>query len=233
MSDYLHHRNVTSGVARAAVLAVSDGLLTNLSLILGVAGANLKPSLVALSGLSGLLAGSFSMAIGEFVSMTAQKELLENELKKEAREIRMNPEYEFQELVSLFESRGISRELAEKVSKELMADDKVALETHAREELGVDPAHLGAPFKAAVSSFVSFGIGALFPLAPWFFLAAKEAVLTSLLVSVLLAAFVGVLLAKFSERPSLLIIPRQIAYLIVAGSVTYLVGHVIGVNGIS
>ena len=134
-----HHRDVQGGGARAAVFGISDGLVTNVSLILGLSGANPPAGVVRLAGLAGLLGGAFSMAAGEYISMRAQSELLERELEFERQELHRRPEGEFRELVKIYESRGISTDLATQVARQMMSDPKTALETHAREELGIRP----------------------------------------------------------------------------------------------
>src|ERR1700736_2670932 len=162
-----HHRDIQGGAARAAVLGVSDGLVTNVSLILGVAGANTSPGNVRLTGLAGMLAGAFSMAAGEYVSMRAQRELLERELEMEAVELRRAPAAERAELAQLYESRGVEPGIATELAGEMMRTPEMALQTHAREELGVNPDQLGSPYQAAASSAASFAVGAIVPLVPW------------------------------------------------------------------
>src|SRR3954470_15513753 len=163
------HRDVQRGSARAAVFGVSDGLVSNVSLILGVAGANPAPGVVRLAGMAGLIAGAVSMAAGEYVSMRAQTELFERELEVERRELRRNPKAETAELSRIYESRGVRPTRARAMAEEMMRDEDLALETHAREELGIDPGSLGSPWSAAFSSFVAFTLGAIIPLLPWFF----------------------------------------------------------------
>jgi VIT1/CCC1 family predicted Fe2+/Mn2+ transporter len=177
-----HHRDIQGGAARAAVLGVSDGLVTNVSLILGVAGANPAPGTIRLAGLAGLLAGAFSMAAGEYVSMKAQTELLERELEMERVELRRAPDAERAELAQLYESRGVDPDVAGELAHEMMRTPELALETHAREELGVDPRSLGNPYQAAGASAASFGIGAVVPLMPWFFTHGTAAVLISIVL---------------------------------------------------
>src|SRR5437588_7489256 len=165
-----HHRDIRGGTARAAVFGVSDGLVSNVSLILGVAaGAHDLQGTVRLAGLAGLIAGAVSMAIGEYVSMTAQAELFERELELERHEIRRRPENERRELAHIYRARGVDPGTADELASQMMRDPDLALETHAREELGIDPNALGSPIGAAVSSFVAFAIGALAPLLPWLF----------------------------------------------------------------
>src|SRR5579862_4707595 len=155
------HRDVTGGGARAAVLGAGDGLITNVSLVLGVAGASASASTVRLAGVAGLLAGAFSMAAGEFVSVRAQRELTERELQVERQELADEPEAERRELAAMYRARGVPAAEAETVARILSANDRVALDTHARLELGIDPDAAGAAVTASVSSFLSFGLGAV------------------------------------------------------------------------
>ena len=225
-----HHRDVQGGAARAAVFGVSDGLLTNVSLILGVAGANPAPGVVRLAGLAGLVAGAFSMAAGEYVSMTAQSELLEHELSVEREEIRRHPRSERQELVALYERRGLRRDLAEEVATVMMRDKDIALEVHSREELGIDPGATGNPVAAAASSFGSFALGALIPLVPWFFTAGGGAVVASVIVGALAALAIGAAVAQFTGRSRALSALRQLGIAVVVAAVTYGVGAAVGVR---
>src|SRR5688500_7586619 len=146
-----HHRDIQGGAARAAIFGVSDGLVSNVSLILGVAGAAPAPGVVRLAGLAGLIAGSVSMAAGEDVSMKAQSELLEHELDMERIELRRNPHDETAELTEIYVSRGIGHEQARSLAEQVMKDPEQALEVHAREELGIDPSSLGSPIAASVT----------------------------------------------------------------------------------
>src|SRR3954471_17458058 len=155
-----HHRDIQGGTARAAVFGVSDGLVSNVSLILGVAGADPGAGVVRLAGLAGLVAGAVSMAAGEYVSMKAQTELYERELELERRELLRNPHVETVELTQIYQSRGVDPDQARELAEQMMADPELALQTHAREELGIDPDKLGSPTAAAVSSFIAFAIGA-------------------------------------------------------------------------
>jgi VIT1/CCC1 family predicted Fe2+/Mn2+ transporter len=225
-----HHRDVQGGAARAAVFGVSDGLLTNVSLILGVAGANPGPGLVRLAGLAGLLAGAFSMAAGEYVSMSAQSELLQHEMDVERRELRENPRSERREMVSLYRRRGLRPELAEEVADALQRDPDVALEVHGREELGIDPGETGNPYAAAGSSFLSFSVGAFLPLLPWFFTSGRVAVIVSVTVSAVAALTIGWAVAQFTGRSRLRSALRQLAIAVVAAAVTYGIGSAVGVR---
>lgn len=225
-----HHRNVQGGAARAAVFGISDGLVTNVSLILGVAGAQPGPSYVRLAGFAGLLAGAFSMAAGEYVSMSAQRELLTRELEVERRALKTEPEAELEELAQVYQRRGLTMEAATYLARMMMRTPELALETHAREELGVDPSSLGSPYAAALSSFVTFAVGAVIPLAPWFFVRGGPAVVSSVAVVAAVALVVGFLLARATGRSPLYSALRQLAVSMVAAGVTYAVGRLIGVN---
>lgn len=225
-----HHRDVQGGAARAAVFGISDGLLTNVSLILGVAGAGPAAGVVRLAGLAGLVAGAFSMAAGEFVSMSAQKELLEHELDIERRELERHPEAETRELAATFQRRGLDDGDAYRLAAAIMRDPEVALDVHAREELGVRPGQTGSPWQAALSSFVSFAIGALIPLVPWFFATGRPAVIASVLLGAASALAIGWTVAVFTGRSRLLSAMRQLGIAIVAAGVTYAIGLAVGAH---
>lgn len=225
-----HHRDVQGGAARAAVFGVSDGLVSNVALILGVAGANPGAGVVRLAGLVGLIAGAVSMAAGEYVSMKAQTELMERELDLERLELRRNPEHETRELAELYEGRGVSAEQSRQLAEVLMSDEDLALEIHAREELGFGPDELGSPIKAAVSSFVAFAVGALVPLLPWFFGTGDAAQVASVALGVLGALGVGAALASFTGRSLVRTALRQVAIALVAGGVSFLLGNLVGVG---
>jgi VIT1/CCC1 family predicted Fe2+/Mn2+ transporter len=223
-----NHRNVSGGAARAAVFGVSDGLQTNVALILGVAGAHAAGGVVRLAGLAGLIGGSFSMAAGEYVSMKAQTELLERELEIERTAIADRPDFERRELAAVYRSKGVDAETANSMAAQIMTDPDVALETHAREELGVNPGSLGSPVAAAVSSFASFGVGAMVPLLPWLFAKGNGALVASLVFAGLVALLVGAGLARFTGRSWVLSATRQLLIAAVAATVTYGVGRAVG-----
>jgi VIT1/CCC1 family predicted Fe2+/Mn2+ transporter len=224
------HRDVQGGVARAAVFGASDGLVSNVSLILGVAGANPGPGFVRLAGMAGWIAGAISMAAGEYGSMKAQSELLEHELDLERIELRRNPGVETRELAQLYEERGIDPVQAYDLATAMMRDPELALETHAREELGIDPQALGSPVGAASASFASFSVGALLPLLPWFFGSGAAAVVGSIALGLLGAATVGVLLARSTQGSYLRLILRYTGIAVLAGGVTFAVGSIVGVS---
>jgi len=225
-----HHRDVTGGSARAAVFGVSDGLVSNAALILGVAGGASQVSVVRLAGLAGLIAGACSMAVGEYLSVSAQVELAERELRIERHELVHNTGKEKAELVRLYESRGVKSDTAEEVATALMADTDQALAVHAKEELGVDPDRLGSPIRAAVASFFSFVLGAIVPLIPW--LAGHDASDARVVVSIVMAAAgavaVGWVLARFTGRPPLRVASRQLFFAAASAAIAYGVGKLVG-----
>jgi VIT1/CCC1 family predicted Fe2+/Mn2+ transporter len=225
-----HHRDIQGGVARASVFGVSDGLVSNVSLILGVAGADVNASVVRVAGLAGLVAGAVSMAAGEYISMQAQRELLERELAIEAREHRRHPEYETRELASIYEARGVEPDQARQMAETMMEDPERALEVHAREELGIDPASLGSPVGAAFSSFLSFAVGAVLPLLPWFAASGSAAKLASVVLATIAAITVGVALATFTGRSPLYSAARQVAFAALAAGASFAIGSLVGVN---
>ena len=225
-----HHREVQGGTARAAVFGVSDGLVSNMGLILGVAGADPAPAVVRLAGLAGLVSGAISMAAGEFNSMRVQAELLQRELAIEAVELRHRPETETAELAGIYEERGLDPDQAREVAEAMMSDPETALETHAREELGIDPHQLGSPWGAAVSSFLSFSAGALVPLLPWLTGSGDAAIVASLVLGVVAAVVVGVVVARSTRRPPVRSAVRQVLFTLVPASVTFAIGSALGVG---
>jgi VIT1/CCC1 family predicted Fe2+/Mn2+ transporter len=224
------HRDLRGGAVRAGIFGVSDGLITNVSIILGVAGAGSEAGVVRLAALAGLVAGAFSMAAGEYVSMTAQKELLERELDIERRSLAENPEMEQRELASIYRTRGLSAKAADDLSNELMKEPATALEAHARDELGLDPNALGSPTAAALSSFVAFAIGGLMPLVPWFFADHPTATVLSIVVSALAATAIGAVIGISTGRGPWGSALRQLGIGALAGAVTYGVGALLGVE---
>jgi vacuolar iron transporter family protein len=223
-----HHRDIRGGGARAAIFGVSDGLVTNVSLVLGIAGASPGGGIVRLAGVAGLVAGSFSMAAGEFLSMSAQRELMERELDVERKALTRSPEGEASELRGMYEQRGIDPAVARDMVDQVMQDPQLALETHAREELGINVHHLGSPIQAALASFFTFALGAFIPLLPWLYTHGTPAIVSSVALGAVASVMVGVVLAAFTERPMLRAAARQLAITAVAAAVTYGVGRGIG-----
>ncbi len=223
-----HHRDVQGGTVRAAVFGVSDGLVSNVALIIGVAAADASDSSVLVAGVAGLLAGAASMASGEYVSVKAQSELIERELERERISIAEKPELESRELAAIYAKRGVDKTQARQMADAVMADPDVALEVHAREELGVDPNETGQPVTAAVSSFVAFSLGALVPLLPWFVTDGSGAVVASIMLGLLAAALVGVALAQFTGRSRFRTASRQVILGAGACLLTWLIGSALG-----
>ena len=224
------HRDVQGGAARAAVFGISDGLVSNVALILGIAGASTDPTFVRVAGVSGLLAGAISMAAGEYVSLRAQAELVERELEIERRSIAENPEAETAELAAIYRERGLDPDHADQVAEGLMADPEVALDVHAREELGVNPTQLGNPMVASASSFGSFALGAFVPLVPWLGGGGNNAVWASVILGLRVAALVGAVLARLTERSVVRTVVRQLLVVGGACGATYLIGTALGTS---
>jgi vacuolar iron transporter family protein len=222
------HRNLKGGSARAAVFGISDGLVSNVALVLGLAGAHSSVGAVRLAGLAGMVGGAFSMAAGEYVSMRAQSELMLRELDVERRAIEREPEDERRELAAIYKQRGLESNLAEELSTEMMRDPEVALETHAREELGIDPEQTGNPYQAAGSSFVMFALGALIPLVPWLFSGGSAAMWWTVVLGAVSALGIGTALAYFTGRFWMWSAARQLLISCMAAGVTYTIGHAIG-----
>jgi vacuolar iron transporter family protein len=231
--DELHggHRSVAGGLARAAVFGVNDGLVSNVSLILGFAGSGVDSSVVRLAGLAGAIAGGISMAAGEWISISAQNELVEREVAVERRELAGNSAAETAELTAIYESHGIAPDTARAAAEDVMTSPEMALRVHTREEMGIDPHELPSAFRAAAISFVCFMFGALLPVIPWFTGASGFApAAVSVAIGVVAAAFVGAAIGQFAERSIPKSIVRQIAILLVACAVTYSIGELVGVN---
>ncbi|HWE68557.1 MAG TPA: VIT1/CCC1 transporter family protein [Acidimicrobiales bacterium] len=223
-----HHRDIRGGGARAAIFGVSDGLVTNVSLVLGIAGASPGGGVVRLAGIAGLVAGSFSMAAGEYLSMAAQRELMERELEVERKALSRSPLGEANELRGMYERRGIDPAVAQDMVEQVHLDPDLALETHAREELGINPQQLGSPVQAALASFFTFALGAFIPLLPWLYSKGTPAIIASVVLGVVASLMVGIVLAAFTERPVIRSALRQLTFTVLAAAVTYGVGRAIG-----
>src|SRR5439155_7902485 len=169
------HRTNYGGSLRAAVFGANDGLLSNFSLVMGIAGANAEPRFVLLAGIAGLLAGASSMAAGEYVSVQSQRELYEQQIAVERQELEMAPEEEKEELSLIYQAKGIPVGQAEELAERILSDPETAINTLAREELGLDPSALGSPWVAAGSSFVAFSVGATLPVLPYLLLSGSAA----------------------------------------------------------
>jgi VIT1/CCC1 family predicted Fe2+/Mn2+ transporter len=216
------HRDVSGGWLRPTVFGMMDGLVSNFALIAGVAGASADTKQISLAGLAGLVGGAFSMAAGEYVSVTSQNEAAYAELAVERRELEYNAEAELAELAEMYVARGVERELAEQVARQLSHDPDQALLIHAQEELGVDPNQLPSPWTAALSSLGSFSLGAVIPLLPYLF-GAKQIVISAVL-AVLALFLAGALASQVTNRSWLYSGTRQLALGILAAAVTFGVG---------
>lgn len=220
-----------SGALRAAIFGVNDGLVSNVSLIFGVAGAGVDRELIVLAGVAGLLAGAFSMAAGEYISVRVQREVFERLIHLEAHEIGSDPEAEREELRQLYVRKGLSSELAGRLAEEIMRDPETALDTHAREELGLDPEEgLGSPIAAAGSSFVMFSMGALVPLASFLVGSGTAAVVASGVLSGAALFTVGAAMSSLTGRPFLRSGARMLALGAAAAAITYAVGTLLDVT---
>ncbi|OGA35683.1 MAG: hypothetical protein A3F75_07845 [Betaproteobacteria bacterium RIFCSPLOWO2_12_FULL_64_23] len=225
------HRGVSGGGnLRAAVFGVNDGLVSNASLILGVAGASANNSIILLSGVAGLLAGAFSMAAGEYVSVRSQREMFEHQIGLECDELAQYPEEEAEELALIYAARGLAREDALKLAKAIIADPAQALDTLAREELGLNPEELGSPWGAAIFSFLSFAAGALAPLLPFLALGGDRALPVSIGITALALFAVGAAISLFTGRSALRDGLRMLAIGAAAGGLTYAIGRMLGVS---
>jgi vacuolar iron transporter family protein len=222
------HRDVTGGWLRPAVFGAMDGLISNFSLISGFSGAQASRHLLILSGLGGLVAGAFSMAVGEFVSVASQSDLARAEIEVERHELEHNAAAEQAELADLYVSRGVDRELALEVARQLSRDPAQALEIHTREELGVSANDLPSPYLAAGSSFASFSVGAALPLLP--FLLGASALWPAAVVAGLALLFTGAVVARITARPLWYGGLRQLILGAVAAAVTFGVGAAIGTH---
>ena len=224
------HYSGTSGSVRAAVLGVNDGLVSNFSLVMGVAGGTGNPDIVLLAGVAGLLAGSFSMAAGEYVSMRSQRDVYEHQISLERVEIEMWPEEEEEELALIYLAKGLSLEEAKTIAKRVMADPEIALDTMAREELGLNPSELGSPWGASISSFVAFVSGALIPILPYIFGADALAIPLSAGLSAGALLTVGGALAWMTDRSAAWGALRMVIAGGAAAAVTFGVGSLIGTS---
>jgi len=229
------HRRGGGGTLRASVFGVSDGLVSNASLVMGFAGAQTQGDVVLLAGVAGLLAGAFSMAAGEYVSMRAQRELFERQIELERQELEISPEEEEREIALIYRAKGIPQEQAEAMAVQLMRDPDVALHTLVREELGLDPDELGSPWGAAIGSFLAFAAGAAVPVVPFLFASATQTVPVFLValsaaLSGLALFGVGASLALFTGRSPLLSGARQLALGAAAAVLTFAIGSAIGVS---
>jgi len=223
-----HRSAAGGGNLRAAVFGVNDGLVSNACLMLGVAGATAQPEVIVLTGLAGLLAGAFSMGAGEYVSVRSQRELFEYQIGLERAELEEYPDEEAEEIALIYQARGLALPEARALAQRLMADPEHALDTLAREELGLNPSELGSPWGAALSSFAAFAAGAIVPLLP-FLLSADRAIPMTIALSALALFTVGCTLSLFTGRSTLWSGLRMVLIGGAAGTLTWFVGSLLGV----
>ncbi len=224
------HRDVQGGWLRPAVFGAMDGLVSNFALIAGLAGGQASRQVIVLAGLAGLASGAFSMGVGEYVSVASQSELAEAEIEVERRELETHPAAERAELAARYEERGLSPELAAEVAAALHRDPEEALEVHARDELGVVPGELPSPLLAAVSSFASFGLGAILPVLPY--LLGAGTLWPAATVAALGLFSAGALVSRVTARSWWFSGLRQLFFGAAAALLTYGIGVIIGVSGL-
>jgi VIT1/CCC1 family predicted Fe2+/Mn2+ transporter len=223
------HRGATGNALRAAVLGANDGLLSNLSLIMGVAGANLAAREIIITGLAGLLAGAGSMALGEWLSVQSSRELFEKQLEIEKDELRVNPAEEQEELALIYEAKGLAEPQAREVARRLMATETSALDTLAREELGIDPGALGgSALQAAAASFLLFAVGAVIPLVPFVVATGQRAVVGSVIASGAGLFGIGAAITVLTGRGVWFSGARQVVVGLAAAALTFVLGRLVG-----
>lgn len=224
------HKGAGGGNLRAAVFGANDGLVSNASLMMGVAGASDDGSGILLAGIAGLLAGAFSMAAGEYVSVRSQREMAEYQIGLEQEELVLYPEEEAAELALIFEAKGLEKEDARRTADRIIADPDRALDTLAREELGLNPEELGSPRSAALFSFATFSAGAAVPVLPFLVFAGSAALVASIVLTGLALFGVGLAISLFTGRHALLGGFRMLAIGAAAGGATWLIGRALGVG---
>ncbi len=221
-----HHRDVSGGWLRQAVFGAMDGLVTNISLIAGVGEAGVHSQTIVVTGLAGLAAGAFSMATGEYVSVSSQNELIAAEVSRERHELEHHPEAERRELAAVFRHRGVDADLADRIARQVSTKPEEALRMHVREELGVDHHELPSPYVAAGASLITFAVGALIPLLP--FLLGFKSLLAALLLTAVAAFTGGGVVSRITDRPFLFGSARQLVLAGAAAGLTYAIGTAVG-----
>jgi VIT1/CCC1 family predicted Fe2+/Mn2+ transporter len=225
------HRASSGNALRAAVLGASDGLLSNLSLVMGVAGAALSGQSILITGVAGLLAGAFSMAMGEWISVQSSRELYQRQIAIERDELAIVPEEEAEELALIYQAKGLQADQAHALAQRIIADTDTALDTLTREELAIDPQELGgSPWEAALTSFMLFAVGAIVPVVPFIFLSGAAAVGTSVAFSALGLFLIGAAITLVTGRSVLFSGVRQVIFGLSAAAITYGIGRVLGAS---
>jgi VIT1/CCC1 family predicted Fe2+/Mn2+ transporter len=225
------HRALGGGTLRASVFGVNDGLVSNTCLVMGVAGAAVEPGIILITGVAGLLAGAFSMAAGEFISMLSQREMFEHQIGQEKDELERYPAEEAEELALIYAARSVPLDEARNITKKLIMNPEQALDTLAREELGLNPDDLGSPLGAALSSFIAFCIGASLPLIPFLFGLSHGVLIAATLSGAALFA-VGAALSLFSGKGALLGGLRMLLIGSAAAAATYMIGSLFNVSAV-
>lgn len=226
------HESRAAGILRPVVFGGNDGLVSNLALIMGVAGAAPGPGVIVLAGVAGLLAGAFSMAVGEYISVQSQRELLEFQVEFQRRQLRDTPDQERTILIGIYAERGLTADEATLFADRMLADPERALETLVREEVGLDPKAIGSPISAAVGSFIAFTLGAFVPVLPYLLASGQAAFVGSLAASLAALFLLGLGVSVFTHRHPLRSGARQLVLGLVAAVVTYGVGSLLGAAGI-
>jgi VIT1/CCC1 family predicted Fe2+/Mn2+ transporter len=225
------HKSAGGNALRAAVMGANDGLVSNLSLVMGVAGAALSNQSILITGLAGLLAGACSMALGEWLSVQSSRELYMNQIKIEREEVESAPEEEAEELSLIYQARGLSVEQAETLAKQIMSNHETAVDTLVKEELNIDPAELGgSAWEAAITSFILFSIGAIVPVLPYIFTSGMTAFLFSIGLSGLALFGVGAAITLFTGKTVLYSGVRMVIFGLLAAALTFGIGRLIGVS---
>ncbi len=221
-----HHADVSGGWLRAAVCGAMDGLVTNIALVAGVGGGGAGPTVIVLTGAAGLVAGAFSMALGEYASVGTQNDAVAREVRIERAEIARNPAGEQAELTAHYRGMGLSQATAEAVAREVHADPELAVKVHVTQELGVDPDEQPSPWTAAISSFLAFAVGGILPIITYLF--GSTSLLLALGVGAVGLFVAGALTARFTSRTWWEAGLRQLAFGAIAAGATFVVGHAIG-----
>ncbi|HVP20990.1 MAG TPA: VIT1/CCC1 family protein [Anaerolineaceae bacterium] len=223
------HRSTGGNALRAAVLGANDGMVSNLSLVMGVAGASMNNKAILIAGLAGLLAGAFSMALGEWLSVQSSRELYQNQIEIERKEIKANPQEEAAELALIYESRGLKKDQAKILASQILTDQNSAIDTLAREELGIDPGELGgSPWEASITSFSLFAVGAVVPVIPFLLLNGITAVIVSVILSTIGLFILGAIITIFTGQPVLKSGLRMVIFSLLAAAATFGIGRLIG-----
>lgn len=225
------HRAVGGNALRAAVLGANDGLVSNLSLVMGVAGASVSTGGILITGLAGLIAGAGSMALGEWLSVQSSRELYQHQLEIEREELAAAPAEEAEELALIYQTKGVPAADARALAERVVASPATALETLAREELAIDPEELGgSAWVAAATSFLLFAVGAIIPVLPFLMLSGQTAVMASIGLSAVALFALGAAITLLTGRPVVVSGARQLGFGLAAAGLTYVVGRLIGAS---